>query len=445
MHNTNNKDTQSLLSRFKARQVSGNAGGQVSLNREKVQKAQFKDFLLYKKIKAHSDIASEVGVQNPFMLCHSTIAKAHSVINGRDYLNFATYDYLGLNGDERINEAAYKTMQDFGTSAGASRLVAGERPCHELLEHSLASHYGQESAIVYVSGHATNVSAISTLFGKDDLIVYDRLSHNSIMLGAKFSGATCLAYKHNDMSSLEELLRTHRHNHKNTLIVTEGVFSMDGDVADLQSLVAIKQRFNAFLMVDEAHALGVVGKSGAGSFEHCGIDPVQVDIYMGTLSKTLCSCGGYIAGCKELIEILKYYSAGFVYSVGLSPVLAMASYTALDLMHKETFRVSALQDICAFAKDYALECGLDVGNAQGTAVLPIIIGSSLKATALSNLLFEHGVLALPIIYPAVEEEKARIRLFLSYSHSRDDIKHCLDLIKSLDAAAEKKVDTISAD
>ena len=432
-------DRKSLLDKFTNKtKASGSKREVISVNLDK--KCTFKDFLLYKKIEAQASIAKQIGIDNPFMLCHETIAKDHTIVCGKDLLNFATYDYLGLNGDERVLKRAIDEMQKFGTSAGASRLVAGQRPIHKKLEDAIAKHYGQEDAIVLVSGHATNVSVISTLFSKDDLIIYDKLSHNSILLGAQFSGATCLAFIHNDMHSLEELLKKHRDNYKNTLIVTEGVFSMDGDIANLPVLVDLKNKYNAFLMIDEAHALGVVGKTGAGSFEHYNLNPKDIDIYMGTLSKTLCSCGGYIAGTKELVDILKYYSPGFVYSVGISPVLAAASLEALDLLHKEQFRVEHLQKICKVAKEYATSIGLDVGNAQSTAVLPIIIGASVKATVLSNLLYqEGGVLALPIIYPAVEEEKARIRLFLSYSHNEDEIKQCLDTILRLDKKAQEIV------
>ncbi len=300
-----------------------------------------------------------------------------------------------------------------------------------MFEQALATFYEQEDAICLVSGHATNHTVISTLFGRDDLILYDRLSHNSILLGAKDSGANILAFRHNDMQSLRDMLTEHRYKYNNCLIVSEGVFSMDGDIANLPELVALKKEFNAFLMIDEAHSLGVIGKTGRGLREYYNMPADSIDITMGTLSKTLCSCGGFIAGKKELIEILQYYAPGFVYSVGMSPALAGASLKALELLQQEPQRVAKLQDNCQYAMQKAQTLGLNVGVAQGTAVLPIIIGSSLKATILSNMLLQHGVLALPIIFPVVEEAMARIRLFLSASHSHADIDIALTMISNL--------------
>lgn len=432
MNKLSASERNSLLAKFA--NLSNNQTEKVQLKVNSVKKTHacsFKDFLLYKKIQAQATVAQQMKLSNPFMLCHDTIAKGHTFIQGKEYLNFATYDYLGFNGDPRLNEAANVQMQKFGTSAGASRLVAGERPVHRQLEEAIAQHYEQEDAIVFVSGHATNVSVISTLFGKNDLIIYDRLSHNSILMGARCSEAQTLAFAHNDMEALESLLELHRDNYSAVLIVTEGVFSMDGDIANLPELVRLKRKYNCFLMVDEAHSLGIIGKTGLGIAQYYNMDQSVVDIHMGTLSKTLCSCGGYIAGKHELIDMLKYYAPGFVYSVGISPVLAGASLQALKLLHEENFRVTKLQELCKYAQDLALSLGLDIGHAQNTAVLPIIIGSSIKATYLSNLLFEAGILALPIIFPAVEEEKARIRLFLSYSHTKEDIEQCLNQIKAL--------------
>ncbi len=430
MNKLSAQDRSKLLAQFAG--VANNKNSTLGVGAVKVKKScNFKDFLLYKKIQAHSKVAEQMGIPNPFMQCHGGMAKAHTNIEGVDYINFATYDYLGLNGDKRINDAAFMQMEQYGTSCGSSRLVAGERPVHRALEQAIADHYGTESALCFVSGHATNVTVISTLFNRDDLILYDRLSHNSILLGAKDSGATILAFKHNDIQSLRELLIEQRGKYNNCLIVTEGVFSMDGDIPDLPALVALKKEFDAFLMIDEAHSLGVIGNTGRGICEYYNIPTQDVDIIMGTLSKTLCACGGYVAGKKELIEMLEYYAPGFVYSVGLSPALAGASLKAMELLHSEPERVQKLQANCLYAKNKAKELGLDIGSASATAVLPVIIGSSLKATILSNLLFQHGILALPIIFPVVEEAKARIRFFLSASHTSSDIDRALEIVKEL--------------
>ena len=238
--------------------------------------------------------------------------------NGRELINFASYDYLGLNQEPAVAKAAQAAVEEMGTSVSASRLVAGERALHQQLEKALADFYETEDCIVYVSGHATNVSTIGALMNADDLIVHDSLMHNSGIMGARLSRATTLPFKHNNLDDLEKVLIEHRKKHKNCLIVTEGLYSMDGDFPDLPRLIEIKKKYGAWLMVDEAHSLGVLGKTGRGVGEHYGVNFKDVDIWMGTLSKTLGSCGGYICGNRDLVDLLKYHSPGFVYSVGLA-------------------------------------------------------------------------------------------------------------------------------
>lgn len=398
----------------------------------------FEDFPAYKQLQIQLRVAQRTGIGVPYFMLHQGLAKEYTEADGKRLLNFSTYDYLGLNGDSRLTQAATQAALRYGTSASASRLVAGERPVHRELEVALAEHYGTEDCVVMVSGYACNATTIASLFGPGDVIYADRLSHSSIMNGAKDSMAARLIYQHNDMQALRQLLETTRVRHNRALIVTEGVFSMDGNIAALRELIALKREFNCFLMVDEAHALGCIGATGAGSGEYWHVAPQDVDIWMGTLSKTLCTCGGYIAGNKALITLLKYKAPGFVYSVGMSPVLAAASLEALKLMHAETWRTEKLQENCSFAFRRAQELGLDTGKAEGTAILPVITGSSMKAGFLSSLLLEHGVCALPIIYPVVSENSARIRLFLSASHSKEHLKQALTLIASLLPEAEQK-------
>ena len=397
---------------------------------------RFAEFPALKQIRVEKAVAEKTGLVNPFFLCHDGIAKATTVIGGVTYLNFSTYDYLDLNGDPRIEKAASEALHRWGTSASASRLVAGERPPHRTLETALAAVYDAEDCVAYVSGHATNVSTIAKLFGPRDLILHDQLSHNSIVVGAQASGAKRLAFPHNDMAALEKLLGQHRSSAERCLIVTEGVFSMDGNVADLPALVRLKKQYGAFLMVDEAHALGVLGATGRGTWEHFGMNPADVDIWMGTLSKTCCGCGGYIAGCRELVELLKYTSPGFVYSVGMSPVLAAASTEALRLMRSEPWRVKKLQDVSHFFVAYAKSLGLNTGKAEGWAVVPVMLGSSLTAGRVATRLFKAHVNVMPIIYPVVEEGAARLRFFLSAAHTEDTVRKALDLTAEAVAAVE---------
>ncbi|MBN9402328.1 MAG: aminotransferase class I/II-fold pyridoxal phosphate-dependent enzyme, partial [Burkholderiales bacterium] len=313
----------------------------------------------------------------------------------------------------------------------ASRLVAGERPVQRDLEQALAQVYGTEDCVVFVSGHATNVSAIGHLFGPKDLVVHDSLIHNSVLMGIQLSGAARRAFPHNDVGALDRLLADLRGQFERVLIVVEGIYSMDGDMPDLRALIDLKRRHHAFLMVDEAHALGVLGEKGYGLHEHFGIEGRDVDIWMGTLSKTLSGCGGYIAGERALVEQLKYAAPGFVYSVGIAPPLAAASLAALALMRAEPERVARLKQRGQFFLRQARAAGLDTGLSQGYSVIPVILGSSLKAVRLSNQLFEHGVNVQPIIHPAVEEKAARLRFFLSSEHTEAQIVETIGLVQTM--------------
>lgn len=382
----------------------------------------------YEKIILPKVAAEKLGIENPFFKSHDGIADATTVINGKPYINFSSYNYLGLSGDPRVNEAAKAAIDRYGTSASASRLVAGERPIQRELEASIAGLYEVDDCIVFVSGHATNVTCIATLFGPKDLILHDSLIHNSVFEGIKLSGATRRAFNHNDPDSLEGILGEIRGNFERTLIVIEGLYSMDGDIPDLPRFVDIKQRFKAFLMVDEAHSLGVLGSTGRGIREHYDLAGSAVDIWMGTLSKAFAGCGGFIAGEKALVEHLKYAAPGFVYSVGIAPPIAAASLEAIRIMLAEPQRVAGLLDRASYFLTQARKQGIDTGLSQGYAVIPSIVGSSLKATKLSQYLFENGVNVQPIIHPAVEERAARLRFFVSHTHTTRQIDTVVALL-----------------
>lgn len=387
----------------------------------------FKNIPGYKKLHIHRAVATQMGIMNPFFLCHEGLAKDTTIINGNTFLNFSTYDYLDLNGSDLVNEAAAKAIKNYGTSASASRLVAGERPVHLELEKALADFYGVDDCITFVSGHATNIWVLCQLFGKNDLILYDSLIHNSIVTGSQFSGAKRIAFPHNNYARLKEILHEHRKNHKRAVIITEGLFGMDGDIPDLPGLVDLKKKHGCFLMVDEAHSLGTLGLSGRGIAEHFNMSAGNIDIIMGTLSKTLCGCGGFIAGKNELIEYLKFTAPGFVYSVGMSPVLAAASLEALKQLQARPEQVKKLQNISSFFLSYAKSLNLDTGKSLGTAVIPIIVRNSLVAGILTTYLFQNNINVMPIIYPAVEENSARLRFFLSAAHSKKQVKQALDI------------------
>jgi 8-amino-7-oxononanoate synthase len=386
---------------------------------------QVEKFPAYQQLLVHHAAASHIGVDNPFFVTHEGRVGATTTVDGRAIVNFSNYNYLGLNDDPRVLAAAKAALDRYGVSAAASRIVSGERPVHRILEQGLAEMHGAEDAVAFVSGFVTNVTTIGSLLGSRDLILHDRLIHNSAVQGALLSGATRIPYPHNDMAALEEILATRRSHHEKVLIVAEGIYSMDGDICPLDQLIEIKRRHRALLLVDEAHSIGVLGRRGRGVGEHFGVSGKDVDLWMGTLSKTLSGCGGYIAGSRAMIELLKFTAPGFVYSVGMAPALAAASRAALDIMLAEPERVEALRATGQLFLELAKQHGLNVGLSQGFNIAPVITGRSVLAAQLSNALLQRGINAAPIIYPAVEERAARLRYFLSSSHSADQIREAI--------------------
>jgi 8-amino-7-oxononanoate synthase len=380
----------------------------------------------YEEIRIQRTIGQKIGVATPYFRMHDARAGTRSQIEGREVINFSSYDYLGLNGSPAVTAAAKTAIDRFGVSASASRHVAGERPVHRALEGALAAHYGVDDCVVIVSGYATNLGVIGQLVGQKDLVICDAVVHNSAVMGGVLSGAARRSFPHNDLDALERLLASTRDKFERALIVVEGLYSMDGDYPDLRRLIEIKTRYQAWLMVDEAHALGVLGRRGYGSFEHCGIDPRQVDIWMGTLSKTLSGCGGYIAGSAELVDYLKALLGVFVYSVGMPPLIAAAAHAALDMLHREPQRVLQLQANAARFKELAQERRLDTGTGAGTAVCPIVVGDSIPAVVLSQKLLERGINVLPVLYPAVPAKASRLRFFLTAMHTENEMKTALD-------------------
>ncbi len=383
----------------------------------------------YQEMLVPKAAAERLRVRNPFFIAHDGVAGAVTRIEGREYFNFSSYNYLGLVGHPAINKAAKDAIDRYGTSASASRVVSGERPIHRELEEALADNYGVEDCAVFVSGHATNVTTIGYLFGPKDLVIHDAFIHNSTLEGAKLSGSARRSFPHNDFDALDTILAEIRSQFERVLIVVEGHYSMDGDIPDLPRLIDIKRRHGCFLMVDEAHSLGILGATGRGIHEHFDVAGKDVDIWMGTLSKTLAGCGGYIAGERALVENLKYAAPGFVYSVGIAPPLAAASLAALRIMLNEPERVTRLQENGRLFLKLVREIGLDAGNSQGIAIVPAITGNSLKAVKLSNRLFDSAINVQPIIYPAVEERGARLRFFLSAQHKENQLKRTVEILE----------------
>lgn len=389
---------------------------------------QFSHMPEYVKLRQTKAMLSATGVPNPYFSVHEAVTNDRTVIDGKELISFASYNYLGMSGDPTVARAAKDAIDRFGTSVSASRLVSGEKPIHGELEQALASFIGAEDAVCFVGGHSTNETTIGHLLGPGDLIVHDALAHNSIIQGAILSGARRRPFPHNDWEALSDLLAEIRPEYRRVLVVIEGVYSMDGDFPDVARFVDVKQRHKAWLMIDEAHSIGTMGAHGRGVGEHFQVDPRRVDIWMGTLSKSFGACGGYIAGCREMVEYLKYTAPGFVFSVGMPPSNAAAALSAVRLIEQQPERVKRLQSRSAQFLRLARQHGLNTGISNGTPVIPIIVGNSLHALRLSRRLFERGINVQPILYPAVEEEAARLRFFITACHTEEQITQTVQAV-----------------
>lgn len=382
----------------------------------------------YTQVQLTQSMALAQGVANPYFRVHERAAGATTSIDGKRLVNFSSYNYLGLSGDPEISKAAKDAIDLYGTSVSASRAVSGERPIHQELERAISNAYDVDDALVFVSGHATNVTTIGYLFGKSDLILHDEYVHNSALQGILLSGATRMSFPHNDWKALDLMLRQHRRQFQRTLVVVEGIYSMDGDFPDLPQFIEIKKNHQALLMVDEAHSFGVLGASGLGIREHFGVNGTDVDIWMGTLSKSLASCGGYIAGNRALVENLRYLAPGFLYSVGMPPPVAAAAFAAFKKLRDEPWRV---RDLVARGTQFLQEAraaGVNTGTSAGLSIVPAIIGNSVRAAKLSALLYESGINVQPILHPAVPEKSARLRFFLSCQHTPDQISETVEAL-----------------
>ncbi|MET9600403.1 aminotransferase class I/II-fold pyridoxal phosphate-dependent enzyme [Streptomyces sp. NPDC006459] len=382
----------------------------------------------FPEVVAHGEriaALSVLGLPNPYFLVHQGGMTDTTVIDGRELLSFSSYNYLGLATHPEVSAAAREATERFGTSVSASRLLSGSRPLHLELESELADLLGCEAAITLANGHATNVTVIGHLVGPGDLIVHDALAHDSILQGCRLSGATRRPFPHNDAAALDALLTQVRGEFRRVLVVVEGVYSMDGDIADLPALVEVKQRHGCLLMIDEAHSIGTIGRTGRGIGEHFDIDRTAVDLWSGTLSKALASCGGYVAGSRPVVEYLRYTVPGFVYSAGMTPADTAASLGALRMLRGEPERVARLAENAALFVHLAREAGIDTGDSHRTPVVPCIVGNSLKTLRLAEALFQQGISVNPILHPAVPEELARLRFFVTYDHTPGRIRQAV--------------------
>ncbi len=383
-------------------------------------------FAEYRRLKATMRQMLMTGVPNPYFTVHESVVRDTTIIDGQELISFASYNYLGLSGHPAVTAAAAAAVQKYGTSVSASRLVSGEKPIHGQLEKAIAEWIGVDASILMVGGHATNETTIGHLVGAGDLIVHDALAHNSIVQGALLSGAKRRPFPHNDFDALDRMLGEVRGQYRRVLICIEGVYSMDGDFPDVPAFIEVKKRHRAMLMVDEAHSFGTMGATGRGIAEHFGLNPRDVEIWMGTLSKSAASCGGYIAGSHALIELLKYTAPGFVFSVGMPPAQVAAALAAIQTLAAEPERVQRLRKRSELFLSLCNEAELDTGGSGGTPVVPVITGNSMVALRLSNRLKADGINVQPILYPAVDESAARLRFFITCEHSEQQIRFAVE-------------------
>ena len=383
----------------------------------------------YVELKGRMKMLDTLGIVNPYFSVHEAIARDTTVVEGRTLLNFSSYNYVGTSGDPVVSAAAKAAIETYGTSVSASRVASGEKPLTRQLERELADFFGTEDCLVFVSGHATNVTVLGHLAGPQDLIVHDALAHDSIIQGAKLSGAKRRPFPHNDYAALDRLLTEIRSQYRRVYIAIEGVYSMDGDIAPLPRFIELKKKHQAMLLVDEAHSAGVLGERGRGVGEHFGVNRGDVELWMGTLSKAFASCGGYIAGSHALCEYLKFTTPGFIYSVGIPPASAAAALASTRQILAHPERVKKLRANAALLIQYFRERGISTGMSEGSAVVPAILGDSMLCLKISDVLKSRGVNVQPIIYPAVEEGLARLRFFVSSTHNESQLLQAAIILK----------------
>jgi 8-amino-7-oxononanoate synthase len=382
----------------------------------------------YLKIKQQLSYLDLLGIDNPFVRTHEDLSADCTTINGRSCINFAGYNYLGLSGHPEVSAAAKAAIDRYGTSASASRVAGGQIPLHLELEHEISVMLGVDDCVISPSGYLTNVSIIGHLFGPKDLLIHDSLVHESMLSGCQLARGRRLRFPHNDWQALDRILTNNRGNYRYAVILVEGVYSTEGDIADLPGIISIKKRHDAFLFVDEAHSLGVLGERGFGVGEHFCLDPNDVDIWMGTLSKTMASCGGYVAGKAGMIEHIKCSAPIFVFAAAMSPPDAAAALAALRVMKAEPERVARLRERSRLFLELARARDLATGTSNGTAIIPLITGDPLLAVELSDELLKNGIVVQPIVHPAVDHSASRLRFFINSLQTEEQIRATIETL-----------------
>lgn len=352
---------------------------------------------------------------------------ARALVNGRDMGMYASYSYLGLIGHPRINQAAKDAVDRYGTGTHGVRMLAGSLDLHKELEETIADFKGTEAAVTYTSGYVTNLTVVSSLLGRGGYVISDKLNHASIVDGCLMSGAKFLRFRHNDMEDLEDRL-SKIPNGATKLVVADAVFSMDGDIIDFPNIVRLCKKYDAWLMIDEAHSVGVLGKTGRGIEEHFGMEGT-VDIKMGTLSKTIPSVGGYIAGKKELIDFLSHASRAYIFSAALPPAQAAAANESFKVILDEPWRIEKLKANTDQFINGLKSRGFDTMETS-TAIVPVLCGEDDRAFALTRAAQHHDLFVLPVVSPAVPPGLARLRATVTAAHQAEEIEYAMNVIET---------------
>ncbi|HSJ05490.1 MAG TPA: pyridoxal phosphate-dependent aminotransferase family protein [Longimicrobiales bacterium] len=355
---------------------------------------------------------------------------------GEELVMFSSYSYLGLIGHPRIAAAVQAAVERYGTSTGGVRLLTGTLELHHEVEHALADFLGQEGAAIFASGYDANLAAITSLFGPGDVAILDQYAHQSIHDGVRMAGCESRRYRHNDMDDLERRLRqARRRGAHRILVAVDSVFSMDGDQAPIADLVTLKDRYGAFLLVDEAHALGAVGSTGRGICEEQGIDPASIDILTGSLSKGIPSSGGFVAGSRGLKIYIQHGSAPYMFSAATTPANAAAVLETLRILEDEPQHMERLRANTVFMRDGLARLGFDTG-ASTTPVLPLILGDEWRAYRVARELLDCGIFVSAVVFPAVSPGQARLRLCSTAAHRPDHFKRLFSALAGCEAAME---------
>ncbi len=344
---------------------------------------------------------------------------------GQQVINLSSNNYLGLNTHPRLREAALEATRRYGVGSGAVRSIAGTMRIHLELEEKIARFKNTEACVVFQSGFAANAGTVAAVLGRSDIVISDELNHASIIDGCRLSRAEIRVFPHKDMSAAEKLLREAQAQPGRKLLTTDGVFSMDGDVAPLPQLCELAERYGAIMMVDDAHASGVMGRNGRGTIDHFGMHG-RVDIQVGTLSKAIGALGGYVCGSRDLIEFLYHRARPFLFSTSHPPAVAASCIAAFEVLEQEPERIERLWENARFFKQGLEKSGFNTGLSQ-TPITPVIVGPAQLAHTLSRRLFEEGVFAQSIGYPTVPEGKARVRTIVCATHTRADLEQALEV------------------